>query len=228
MTGAVGGNAAVLGARAVVVLTCVLVVALAGFVAVASAYVAGGWLVDVDESVAESVAASMPEPAVWPARLLSAVGGLVGIVVVAVGAVVALWLRARTVDAALVVASVVGVQLLVLGLKQAYERPRPAAGSAVDLPGSFSFPSGHAATGIAVFGLIGVLAGLSAPSRLGRLAWGGAGLLLGAAIGASRVVLNVHYVSDVVAGALVGLAWLSALLLARALVEVRHAAAGEP
>ena len=62
-------------------------------------------------------------------------------------------------------------------------------------PDRFSFPSGHT---INAFAICGVLAcewpGL-APA-LGLLAGG---------IGASRVILGLHYVSDVAAGALLGL-----------------------
>ena len=103
-------------------------------------------------------------------------------------------------------------QLLVVTGKNGYERTRPDAGSPIELPQSFSFPSGHAATGIGVFGLLGVLAavyGRSARPRSLVIAGFGLGLV----IGASRVVLNVHYVSDVLAGAFLGLAWLVACVL---------------
>ena len=83
-----------------------------------------------------------------------------------------------------------GIQLLVVTGKNGYERTRPDAGSPIELPQSFSFPSGHAATGIGVFGLLGVLAavyGRSARPRSLVIAGFGLGLV----IGASRVVLNV-------------------------------------
>ena len=58
-----------------------------------------------------------------------------------------------------------------------------------------SFPSGH--TG-AAFGFFGVL--FFAYRR-----WGGWALLVAAAIAWSRIYLNVHHLSDIMAGALIGL-----------------------
>jgi len=82
-------------------------------------------------------------------------------------------------------------------------------GSAIRLPSSYSFPSGHAATGIAVFGLLGLLAATASHTRRRRVAAIGVGFVIGALIGASRVVLNVDCASDVLAGAALGLAWLA-------------------
>ncbi len=66
---------------------------------------------------------------------------------------------------------------------------------------------------MAVFGLIGLLAATIARTRRGRRAAITAGFALGALIGASRVVLGVHYVTDVLAGAALGLAWLCVCVL---------------
>ncbi len=108
-----------------------------------------------------------------------------------------------------------GIQLLVTTGKEGYDRPRPDVGSAIELPSSFSFPSGHVATGIAIFGLLGLLASTYARTGAAREAVV-AGFALGATIGASRVVLNVHYLSDVLAGACLGPAWLvTCILVAR-------------
>jgi undecaprenyl-diphosphatase len=65
----------------------------------------------------------------------------------------------------------------------------------VDLPDPFSFPSGHAAAATAVASTVAY-----AQPEAGMLA-----LPLAAAVCASRVALKVHHVSDVLAGALLGL-----------------------
>jgi undecaprenyl-diphosphatase len=58
-----------------------------------------------------------------------------------------------------------------------------------------SFPSGHTGSALAYFGVLGF--------AFRRWSWGF--LLFGVAIGWSRIYLNVHYFSDVIVGAIVGL-----------------------
>ena len=94
-------------------------------------------------------------------------------------------------------------------IKGAVDRSRPPA--AIDLqaligvPGSSSFPSGHAMTAFAAAGAIAVLA---PRLRLPALA-------LAALVAFSRVYLGVHFWLDIVAGAALGLAigWSVARLL---------------
>jgi undecaprenyl-diphosphatase len=74
-------------------------------------------------------------------------------------------------------------------------------------------------TGITVFGLLGLLLARELRSRRARAAAIVAGFALGAAIGVSRVVLNVHFLTDVLGGAALGLAWLFACVLAAALLD---------
>ena len=80
-----------------------------------------------------------------------------------------------------------------------------------------SFPSGHAANSLAVYGMIAyVIARDLGPTRaLHIYYWTLAAVLL---IALSRVMLHVHYLSDVLAGLLVGTFW---LLLAIVIAE-RH------
>jgi membrane-associated phospholipid phosphatase len=70
-----------------------------------------------------------------------------------------------------------------------------------------SFPSGHAANALAVYGIVAyVIARDLGPTRaLHVYYWTLVGVLL---IGLSRVMLHVHYPSDVLAGFLVGTFWL--------------------
>jgi undecaprenyl-diphosphatase len=91
--------------------------------------------------------------------------------------------------------------LLVTLLKDASDRSRPpVADPGLDpvgvVPASSSFPSGHAATAFAA----AVAIALVYP-RLGRPL-----LVLAAVIAMSRVYLGVHYVLDVAAGTLLGIA----------------------
>jgi membrane-associated phospholipid phosphatase len=101
-----------------------------------------------------------------------------------------------------------GGALLGVTLKEVVDRARPDLVGAVATAPGRSFPSGHAlgsVVGCAV--LLLLLAPLL--SRRGRAAaWTAAGLVV-ALVGFARVGLGVHYVTDVVAGWVVGLAWVT-------------------
>ncbi len=204
------------------ILVALLAVALVAYAAIAADVVEGGWLSSLDDDLSRWVAGSMPGWAEWPARVVSWVGGLVGVTLIVV--VVVVWLARRGAPAlgVLLIVVALGGQLLDTVAKDGYDRPRPTAGSPIELPSSSSFPSGHAMTGIAVFGLLGLLLARELPSRRRRKVAIAAGFVLGALIGASRVVLNVHFLTDVLGGAALGLAWLAACLLAMWAVHDRR------
>jgi membrane-associated phospholipid phosphatase len=236
-----GGRPAPLGARgagvagepltAVVrprVLLAVLVVALVGYAALAADVVNGGAFSELDTEVAEWVVQSMPTWVEWLARPFTWLGGVVGMTIVITSVSVALLRRGRRREAVVLVVVALGSQALVLSAKAGYERERPDVGSAIELPASFSFPSGHATTGVAVFGLLGVYAAALATTRGRRIAAVCAGLAVGGLIAASRVILNVHYLADVLAGACLGLSWLCACLLVEAWLRSRRPRASAP
>ncbi|GGQ50220.1 phosphatase PAP2 family protein [Couchioplanes azureus] len=92
-------------------------------------------------------------------------------------------------------------------LKLLVGRHRPDLLDPVAQATGFSFPSGHAlnatlAAGVFVLVLLPVV-------RHRRLLWAGA-LLVAALTGISRIILGVHYASDVIAGWLLGVALLAA------------------
>lgn len=191
------------------------------FFALADAYLESEPIVDLDVRVEKWVAGQMPGWVEWLARPFTWVGGIVGVALL-VGIVGLLLVRAgRRPDAVLLVVAALGVQVIVVMLKSVYERPRPDAGSPIDLPHSTSFPSGHAATGIAMFGALALIAAGRARSPAAAAGMLVLGFSIGVGVGVSRVVLNVHFVSDVLAGFCVGLAWLCVCLLARELVAGR-------
>jgi membrane-associated phospholipid phosphatase len=194
------------------------------FVALAQAYVNGGQVVGLDDDVAREMAEGLPRRLEWAARGVTYLGGAVGTTIVTALVVLVLWRAGRSLDAGVVVFAVVGISLLVAALKAVYERARPDGGSPIPLPHSYSFPSGHAATATVLYGLVGVLLAERASTRLRAAAWLGAATVLALAIGWSRVLLNVHFVSDVVAGFAVGLAWLCCCLIVRDFLVAREEA----
>jgi len=203
------------------VLGVIAALATTGFFALADAYLESEPIVDLDVRVEKWVAGQMPGWVEWLARPFTWVGGIVGVALL-VGIVGLLLVRAgRRPDAVLLVVAALGVQVIVVMLKSVYERPRPDAGSPIDLPHSTSFPSGHAATGIAMFGALALIAAGRARSPAAAAGMLVLGFSIGVGVGVSRVVLNVHFVSDVLAGFCVGLAWLCVCLLARELVAGR-------
>ena len=204
---------------------CALTVGLAGFIAPAFGYDHDP-LATLDRDVAEWVAVSMPAWAEWLARPPSWLGGWIGMIPICAGLVLFLVATRRRTDAVWAAVTLAGIHLVVTPLlKEAFDRPRPDEGSAVPLPSSDSFPSGHASGAVVTFGVAAMLGAERWPHRA-RLLWMLA-ILLSLAVGASRVVLNVHHVTDVFAGLALGLAWLAGALLVR-LPELSPSASSAP
>ncbi|HEX5831240.1 MAG TPA: phosphatase PAP2 family protein [Gemmatimonadaceae bacterium] len=153
------------------------------------------------------VAAHRP-PWVVPAAVEITTLGTWGVVLLASGiAALFLALTRHRYSAGLVLAATAGVMLINSLLKLGFDRPRPRVFAwSVDVLTS-SFPSGHAAAAAAAYGTIAYVA-----ARLQRHHWARrltllTAVLLVLAIAASRVLLGVHYPSDVLGGLLVGTAW---------------------
>ena len=109
-----------------------------------------------------------------------------------------------------VVVTIVVEAALAVGLKRVFDRSRPLWDDPITTVGGFSFPSGHAAGG-GMFAVAAVLLAVTTMqrSRL-RSAVCALAVAAGVAAGLDRVLLGVHYVSDVVAGWLLGAAVVSA------------------
>ncbi len=112
------------------------------------------------------------------------------------------------------VVGVGGIAIMVLTIKALVGRPRPLPPFAVIDVGGFSFPSGHAtgAAAAAVLCAWMVAHWVIRSWRWRVAAWATAIAFVGA-VGFSRVYLGVHYVSDVMAGWLLGSAWAVATIV---------------
>jgi undecaprenyl-diphosphatase len=158
----------------------------------------------LDRRLYEALYADHHPALVALARLFTALGEPTMLVAAGVG--VALWLwyaeRARL---AIALVSVVAVGR---GLAEAQKywvaRVRPDAEPHLVVVQSSSFPSGHAANSMIFY--LAVALALTAGTRWQRPAAVGA-ILLSLVIGTSRVMLGVHWPSDVIGGWSFGLLW---------------------
>ena len=206
----------------IVVETILAVLGALAFVALAAAFVRGGQIVALDHDVSSWVADNVSGGVEWVARVFTWLGGVAGTVVLTGLAAIVLWQASRRVDAMFVVLAVLGITVLVAVLKVVYQRARPELGTSIPLPHSYSFPSGHAATAVVLYGALGLLLAERARSSLRAAAWLAAAVVMALAIGTSRVLLNVHFVTDVAAGLAVGLAWLCCCAIVRDVLSAQR------
>jgi undecaprenyl-diphosphatase len=193
----------------------------------AAAMLAGGWAF---AELAENVGSGQPlaafdsaviaaVPAGLPAAALPWVGALTHLgdpkvltllVVLAGGALLA---RRHVAAALLLAVAAGGNAVLNPALKALVARARPEhAGNGPHATG-YSFPSGHSSGSLVVYGALAFVLLPLLPPRW-RVAVVAGLPTLAVAIALSRVLLQVHYPSDVVAGLATGASWLAVCLLA--------------
>jgi undecaprenyl-diphosphatase len=99
-----------------------------------------------------------------------------------------------------------GGALIWYSLSRFFDRPRPAAqiGIVVSDP---SFPSGHVISAVICYGLLAYLFVPKMPSQFWKWVVIIGALLIMAYIGFSRLFLGGHYLSDLIAGYAIGIAW---------------------
>lgn len=143
------------------------------------------------------------------AKAVSAVGSPATWTVVSV--LVVLWSgwRRRWLDAALVGCAGAGAVVLVSGVKEILRRPRPPVADHLVLETNQSLPSGHALGSVVVLGVLVVLVLRRVAHPAVRICLPAAAALAVCLIGWSRLYLGVHWGTDVLAGWLLGGAWLA-------------------
>ena len=191
--------------------------------AVFVAALAVGWLFDTidtdrgfarwDESAAEWGATNATQRST---RAFSAVTDLgstaVLVVVLTVVAVVDFARRRNPAVFAYLLVLGLGISLLNNGLKLAVDRDRPVIAQLVGHSGS-SFPSGHSASAAACWAAVAfVLTRYSA--RRVRVLAAAAAVVVAVCVAGTRVALGVHWLTDVMAGLVVGWTWFFLVSLA--------------
>lgn len=169
-----------------------------------------GSLVRSDASVAKNLhdAVSGHPLLIGFLKALTFIGTPLWFLVVITGVGIFLWKHGRIRLALFLVVTALMGGIIDSVVKILVNRPRPnLANPIIPLHGK-SFPSGHSMTSTIVYGAL-LLIFFPVIQRRLRV-WAIAGVvMLVLAIGASRLALGVHYVTDVLGGIVLGLAWLS-------------------
>ena len=124
--------------------------------------------------------------------------------------------------------AVIGAGLIIQGVKMMMRRPRPSLYTPLLHEGGFSFPSGHSLIAMVVYGLLGYFALHLVKNKAGRLAVRMVTVLVVFSIGLSRIYVQVHYPTDVLAGWTAGIPWLVTCLGLHEVLARRWPASGEP
>ena len=144
------------------------------------------------------------------ARVLTYLGDPVLVTLATAGVAVVLLRPGRTRQAVFPVVGRAGSLLLSQVTKTAVGRSRPTFEDPVASAFGASFPSGHALGGTVFWLTLALVVLPLLPRSRSRLLLPAA-LLVALVVAASRVLLGVHYLSDVTAGLVLGLAWTSVL-----------------
>jgi membrane-associated phospholipid phosphatase len=191
----------------------VLIATAALFAEMLEAFDADEEIGQFDVRLTETLARELPRSALRVFGAVTHVGDpmVLTLLVMAVG----VWLLARR-QASLALGWAVacaGAGLLNRVLKHIFERVRPLHDHGFAQADGYSFPSGHTSGSVVVYGMLAYVCLRLLPSR-----WHLPGALLAATLafsgGWSRVILQVHWASDVVAGFAFGIAWLTVCMAA--------------
>lgn len=163
---------------------------------------------DIDATFMEAMLGNVPIAALRVFASVTKLGDTSTLTVIGVAVAAALWWRRERFLALAWSSALLGNALINTALKHVFERVRPVHDDGLVLAQGWSFPSGHASGAVVCYGMLAYLAvrwlpvALHLPVMLFAAA-------LALTIGSSRVFLQVHYASDVVAGFASGTAWLT-------------------
>jgi membrane-associated phospholipid phosphatase len=139
-------------------------------------------------------------------RDVSLLAGTSGVVAVTLAVSVVEWRRTRsTALLGFLVLTVAGQFALANAVKELVDRARPDIDRLTGFAGT-SFPSGHATAAAACYMAFALLLGRRRPVRV-KAALAGVAAAIAACVAASRVLLGVHWFTDVLAGILLGWGW---------------------
>lgn len=166
-----------------------------------------GELPRFDRALAQSLHDHMPLPALRVVALLTHLGSATFVAPAAILVLLFLLLRRQWQRGLAWALALGGVVPINGGLKLLFHRARPLHGQGFIIKSDWSFPSGHAFGSLVFYGMLACLLLRFLPARFHRGVIAAAVAMIGM-VGSSRILLQVHYFSDMLAGYAAGAAWL--------------------
>ena len=187
----------------------IVIAAVSGFVFIAEDVFVRRQLAAFDLAFAEALRVEVRP--LWRAFFwgFTWLGSYVPLTILTVAAAWRLISRGRTLLAVMWAISQGGGAVISQTLKAIFARPRPEGADPILFGSSLSFPSGHAVGAIVFCGVGAYILMRTVRSWRARLLFVTGALAWSLPMGFSRLYLGVHYFSDVVAGFLIGAAWVA-------------------
>lgn len=153
---------------------------------------------------------------------ITALGSGTVLVIVVTVVVLLLSFRKWYIDIVQLLIAAIGSGVLSYVMKLYFVRPRPSGLTHLVLVQSYSYPSGHSLSSAAVYFTLAILWFLKLKNHLERTLSIMLSLTIMSLIALSRIYLGVHYLSDVLAGILVGVGWAAIVASVRIFYERRQ------
>jgi membrane-associated phospholipid phosphatase len=170
-------------------------------------------VIRIDQSVARWAIEHVNDFAFQTLRILTNLGSTPAIIAFSLACAFYGWRQRHTWSIPLFLTLVVGGQALMSTLiKIAVDRVRPDLGP-LGMLGTPSFPSGHSTAAAATFAALALVMGRKQPPNV-RAILAGTAVSLAVAVACSRVLLTVHWFSDVVSGLVLGWTWFAVCAVA--------------
>lgn len=212
------GPLALVGLNAAIGFALVLAAA-ALFAEIAEHLGSGATMSLTDEALTASIHAHVTPATLAVFAALTHFGDVISLTFLGTTVALLLWWRRRRALALGWVIALGGNALLNPLLKRVFERVRPLHEHGLANELGWSFPSGHTSSATVAYGMLAYVAMRTLPP-----VWHGPVLLAATAlaftVGCSRVFLQVHFATDVLAGFASGAAWLTVCIVSVELARV--------
>ncbi|AOM83833.1 Membrane-associated phospholipid phosphatase [Salisediminibacterium beveridgei] len=167
------------------------------------------WIIRIDEAIQASMTTHSPDWLYTTMNWWTDLGSVSFFTTGTLLTALFIWIhpRIKPVWVLPLTVNMLGISALSTWMKEVTARPRPSINETVDAV-SFSFPSAHASGSAAFYGFLILLVTLHVSHSRLKISLNLVLLFMMLTVSFSRLILNVHFFSDMLGGLLLGAGWL--------------------